>query len=248
MEQYVEGMEVATIASRTADDLLEELELSIMESSIRDQIQNGFNTSRDFLATVLNKFNAINEYADDDSARGIRSEMVDWANSLISAIVAQYDLGYNNLDSESLDVLDVLESLYHFFVLDRHNNVIEFYKQYIDMHKREIAEQMNLSAKNGDITTMANKKKNIHKDNIPILSNLDEVIQFVSSTAGVTTDELLEIIDDGDYHTAMVASYFSNGMLYGEIFQKYIDGEVASYTEDISMELRSAIRTYLSNV
>ena len=151
MEQYVEGMEVATIASRTADDLLEELELSIMESSIRDQIQNGFNTSRDFLATVLNKFNAINEYADDDSARGIRSEMVDWANSLVSAIVTQYNLGYNNLDSESLDVLDVLESLYHFFVLDRHNNVIEFYKQYIDMHKREIAEQMNLSAKNGDI-------------------------------------------------------------------------------------------------
>ena len=75
MEQYVEGMEVATIAFRTADDLLEELELSIMESSIRDQIQNGFNTSRDFLATVLNKFNAINEYADDDSARGIRSEI-----------------------------------------------------------------------------------------------------------------------------------------------------------------------------
>ena len=180
MEQYVEGMEVATIAFRTADDLLEELELSIMESSIRDQIQNGFNTSRDFLATVLNKFNAINEYADDDSARGIRSEMVDWANSLVSAIVTQYDLGYNNLDSESLDVLDVLDSLYHFFVLDRHSNVIEFYKQYIDMHKREIAEQMNLSAKNGDITTMANKKKNIHKDNIPILSNLDEVIQFVN--------------------------------------------------------------------
>lgn len=248
MEQYVEGMEVVTIASRTADDLLEELELSIMETSIRDQIQNGFNTSRDFLSTVLNKFTAINDHADDDSARGIRSEMVDWANSLINAVVNQYDLGYNNLDNESLEVLDVLEAMYHFFVLDRHTNVIEFYKQYIDIHKREIAEQMNLSAKNGDITTMANKKKNIHKDNIPILSNLDEVIQFVSTTAGVTTNDFLSIIDDGDYHTAMIASYFDDGMLCGEIFQKYIDGEVGSYTDDISMELRSAIRTYLSNV
>lgn len=248
MEQYVEGLEVETIATRTADDLLEELELAVMEASIRDQIQNDFNTSRDFLETVLNKFRVIDENADNDSARGIRSEIVDWANSLIHTVVNQYGLGYNNLNDESLDTLDILEALYHFFVLDRHSNVIEFYKQYIDIHKREIAEQMSLSVKNGDITTMANKKKNINKDNIPILSNLDEVIQFVSTTAGVTTSELLQIIDDGDYHTAMVASYFENGLLFGEIFQQYITGEVGAYTEDISMELRSAIRTHLSNI
>ena len=154
MEQYVEGMEVATIAFRTADDLLEELELSIMESSIRDQIQNGFNTSRDFLATVLNKFNAINEYADDESS------------SVVTPAVDET----NWITSSRLDKIGIL-SLWIFFFLFA----------------------------------------------IVVIS-------------------------------AMVASYFSNGMLYGEIFQKYIDGEVASYTEDISMELRSAIRTYLSNV
>lgn len=247
-EQYIEDLSVDDIPFQTADALLESLSLAVMESSIRDQIQNGFNTSRDFLETVLAKFEAINEHADADSARGIRSEMVDWANSLISAIINRYGLGYNNLEDETLDSLYILEAMYHFFVLDKHENTLEFFKRYIDIHKKEIAEQMGLNVRGTDITTIANRKKNIPKHNVPILSNLDEVIRFIASQASVSSTEFLTILDDGDFYVAKIQSYFHDELLFGEFFGEYIKGEVAPYTDDISMELRSAIRTHLSNV
>ncbi len=245
-EQYIEDLAVDDIAQRTADDLLESLSLPTMESSIRDQIDTDFNTSRDFLETVLSKFRAINERADDDSARGIKSEMVDWANSLIRTIIHHYNLGYNNINEESLDSLEILESLYHFFVLDKRTNTTEFFINYIDQHKKEIADQMGLNAKSGDITTLANKKKDIPKLNVPILSNLDEVIRYISGEAGITSEEFLNTIDNGDYYIANVISYFDQQMIFGEFFHEYIRTEVGTYTDDISMALRSEIRTHLS--
>ena len=248
-QQYIEDLSVEEIASQSTDSLLESLSLPIMENSIRDQIENGFNTTRDFLDIVLRKFKAIEENADDDSKRGIRSEIVDWANDLIHAIVNQYGLGYNNINEESVDgSLDILETLYHFFVLDKHQNTINFFIQYIDCNKKEIANQMKLNARGGDITTMANRKKNIPKDNVPILSNLDEVIQYISSEAGISSDEFLDLIDDGDYYIANVISYYNQDMLMGDFYQQYISGEVGSYADDISMALRSEIRTHLANI
>lgn len=248
MSQFVENMNVEEISTRTADDLLEELELPVIEGSIRDQIQSGFQTSRDFLGVVLEKFQAINEHAEDDAARGIRSEIVDWANSLIHVIVDKYDLAYNALDEDSLETLDLLEALYNFFVLQKRENTIEFYKRYIDIHKREIIDQMDLTAKGGDITTIANKKKNIQKDNIPILSNLDEVIRFVVERADVSTDEFLEVLRDGDFYIEAVIEYFEDQTLIGEIVKEYVSSEVGAYSDDISMELRSALRTHLANI
>lgn len=246
-QQYIEELDVESIATQSTDSLLEQLSLPIMETSIRNQISSTSNTSRDFLDTVLRKFRAIDENADTDSVRGIRSEMVDWAESLILAIVHQYDLGYDNPNEDSLESLDILEALYHFFVLERRENTTAFFIQYIDVHKKEIAEQMNLNTRSGDITTMANKKKNVPKYNVPILSNLDEVIKFIANS-GVSAEEFLELIDDGNYYTALVHQYFDDGMLVGDFFSSYIENELGIYGEDTSMELRSAIRTHLSAI
>jgi len=247
--QYIEDLSVEEIASQSTDSLLESLSLPIMETSIRDQIENGFNATRDFLEIVIRKFRAIEENADDDSIRGIRSEIVDWSNQLIHAIINQYNLGYNNINEESVDgSLDILETLYHFFVLDKHRNTINFFIQYIDCNKKDIANQMGLNARSGDITTIANRKKNIPKDNVPILSNLDEVIRYISSEAGIEATEFLDTIDDGDYYIANIISYYNQDMLMGDFYQQYISGEVGSYADDISMSLRSDIRTHLSNI
>jgi hypothetical protein len=151
------------------------------------------------------------------------------------------------LEEESLDSLDILESLYHFFVIEKHDNTIEFFKKYIDINKKEIAESLGLNSRNGDITTIANRKKNISKDNIPILSNLDEVIEFVINS-GVSSEEFLNTIDDGNYYTANVINYYNEGMLCGDFFSTYIEGEVGTYGDNITMELRSAIRTYLASM
>ena len=243
--EYIEDLRVEDIPTQSTDSLLESLSLEIMGDSIMQQINSDINSSRDFLSTVIDKFNVIIENADSDSVRGIKQEVMSWAEKLVLAIVHKYSLGYNNPDDESLEILDILESMYNFFILDRKEKTTEFFIQYIDINKKQLAETMGIGSRSGDVTTIANKKKNISKHNIPILSNIDETVKHILES-GVTTEEFLSIIDDGDLHTSNVAYYFESGMLIGEIFNDYVGLEVKTITGEISMDLRCAIRMNLS--
>ena len=93
---YIEDLCVDDIPTQSTDSLLESLSLEIMEDSILQQINSGINSSRDFLSTVVDKFNAIVDNADDDSARGIKHEILNWTNRIILAIVHRYGLAYDN--------------------------------------------------------------------------------------------------------------------------------------------------------
>lgn len=245
-DQYIDELCVDDIPNTSTDSLLESLSLEIMETSIMDQINGDRLSDRDFLGTVIDKFNAIVNNSDPDTIRGISNEMIDWSERLILAIVHEYNLGYNNPGEDSLENLDILESLYHFFVLDRKQYTKDFFIKYIDINKRQIIDAMGISGRGTDITTIANRKKNINKLNVPILSNLTEVIQFIMNNSDITPELFLEIIDEGEVYTSNVRYYFETGMIVGSFFYKYVEEEVGSYTDEVSGELRTAIRMNLS--
>lgn len=245
-EGYIDELFIEDIPNLSTDSLLESLSLEIMETSIMDQITEGVNPNRDFLETIIDKFNVIMENADADSARGIKDEMVEWCNRLIKVIIRQYNLGYNNSDDESLYCMDILESLYHFFVLDRVENTKTFFINYININKKEIIETLGIGGRGTDVTSLSYKKKNIQKNNVPILSNLSEVIQFILYSNCVTPDEFFNIIDDGELYTSNVHSYFNEGMIVGDFFNEYVRREFTDYDDDISTELRVAIRASLT--
>lgn len=246
-QNHIEDLTVEEISTSTADSLLESLSLPTMESSIREQIDGEINTSRNFLETVLEKFRAIDEHAEDDVRRGIRNEMVEWAYQLILTIVHHYNIGYDGSDEDSMSALDTLEVLYQFFVLDKRQNTIEFFNSYIDVHKKMITESMGIVGRGVDVTAIANRKKGYSKHDVAILSNMDEVIRFIAN-ADISTSEFLNLIDTGDYATASVKSRFEEGTLIGEIFSEYISSEIGTYADDISIGLRSSIREHIANV
>lgn len=245
-EQFIDDLCVDDIPTQSTDSLLESLSLEIMETSIKDQINGERSSDRDFLSTVIDKFEAITNNADTDSIRGISNEIIDWSNRLIIAIVSEYNLGYNNPGEDSLENLDILESLYNFFVLDRKRYTKEFFIKYIDINKKQIIDSMGIGGRGTDITTIANRRKNINKLNVPILSNLTEVISYIINNTDVDSDEFLNIVDEGELYTSNVKYYFDTGMLVGNFFLKYVEEEVGSYTDEVSGELRTAIRTNLS--
>lgn len=245
-EQFIDDLCVDDISTQSTDSLLESLSLEIMETSIKDQINGERSSDRDFLSTVIDKFEAITNNADTDSIRGISNEIIDWSNRLIIAIVSEYNLGYNNPGEDSLENLDILESLYNFFVLDRKRYTKEFFIKYIDINKKQIIDSMGIGGRGTDITTIANRRKNINKLNVPILSNLTEVISYIINNTDVDSDEFLNIVDEGELYTSNVKYYFDTGMLVGNFFLKYVEEEVGSYTDEVSGELRTAIRTNLS--
>jgi hypothetical protein len=245
-EQFIDELNTEDINDYMPETLLESLSLEIMETTIIDQINGDRSSDRDFLGTVLDKFNAISKYADPDNIRGIRYEIVDWANRLITAIVNEYNLGYNNPGEETLESLDILESLYHFFILDRKRYTKDFFIKYIDINKEQIAEDMGINNKGNDVTTIANRKKNIDKANVPILSNIAEVVQHIIRNVDISTDLFLDLVDEGEVYTSNIRYYFDSGILIGDFFHRYIEEDIGDYTDDVSGELRTAIRMNLS--
>ena len=245
-EQYIDDLCVDDIPTQSADSLLESLSLEIMETTIKDQINGERSSDRDFLGTVIDKFNAIVESADTDLVRGIKDEIIEWSNRLILAITTRFNLGYNNPGEDSLENLEILESMYHFFVLEKKRYTKEFFIKYIDMNKKQIIDSMGIGGRGTDITSIANKKKNIDKINVPILSNLTEVIQHIINNCGVDGYEFLDVVDEGELYTSNVRYYFECDMLAGDFFYTYVRDEVGNYTDEVSGELRTAIRMNLS--
>lgn len=246
MEQYIDELNTEEIAYQSADSLLESLSLEIMETSIKDQIDGVNDSDRDFLGTVIEKFNAINEYGDPDSVRGIKSEIIEWSDRLIKAIINKYELGYNNPGEDSLDNLSILESLYHFFIIDKTRYTKTFFINYIDRFKLTIINEMGIGGRGNDITTNANKKKKINKDNVPILSNLTEVIEHIIHNCEITPDIFIDCVDDGEIYTSHIRYLYECDMLIGNFFLNYVNDEVGNFNNEISGELRAAIRMHLS--
>lgn len=240
---YIDDLSVDDIPNSSTDTLLESLSLKIMEDSILQQIENGESGGRDFLGITLDKFRAImDNVTDEEILRGIKTEIVEWCQRIIVAIINKYNLAYNGADEESLYCIDLVEALYHFFIIDREEYVNVFYNNYIDIHKTELIASMEIGGRSGDITTIANKKKGLDKSNIPILSNLDEVIRYITFNAGVSTDEFLNIIDDGGLYISSIIAYFDDCTLAGDFFNEYV--EMGGYTDSIG--LRNSIRVRLS--
>lgn len=245
-EQYIDDLCVDDIPTQSTDSLLESLSLEIMETSIKDQINGDRSSDRDFLGTVLDKFNAITDNADSDTIRGISDEIIEWANRLIVSIVNEFNLGYNNPGEESLENLDILESLYHVFILDRKRHTEEFFINYININKERLIETMGIGGRGTDVTTIANKKKKINKNNVPILSNIDEVVHYIVNNEDISPELFLNIIDDGEIYISNIKYYFDCDMLCGDFFYKFVEEETGGYLNNVSGELRSAIRIDLA--
>lgn len=242
---YVDDLEIGTIFEQSAEMLLESLSLEIMEASINEQITSGGYVHRDFLEMVLLKFRAIEENATADNIRHIKGEIIAWAEKLNVSIVNRFGLAYMCPSEDSTESLDILESLYNFFILDRHRNVISFFSNYIERNKTRLIEVMDLDKKGGDITSIANKKRNLSKSSTIISANLAEVIQYIVEYEEVSPETFLDTVDDGDLFVHNIRQYFDVGTLAGNFFSAYVEDEVGSYTDDMSVELRATIRTLL---
>lgn len=241
----IEDLEVGTIFEQSASMLLESLSLEIMEASINEQIVSD-DAHTDFLETILLKFHAIEENASTENIRHIKGEIIAWAEKIINRIVSKFNLAYMSPSEDSMESLDILESLYNFFVLDRHRHTITFFSSYIECNKSRLIEVMNLE-KGCDITSIANKKRNLSKSATIISANLAEVIQYIVEYDEVNSDVFLDTVNDGDFFTNNVIKYFNTGTLAGNFFPAYVENEVGSYTDNMSVELRSTIRTILLN-
>lgn len=242
----MDNMDVTEVSNVSeSETLLEALTLDLMKSNIEQQIRYEIPSTTDFLSTVFSKFRlilAMDELDESDKVE-MRYQMVDFCDELIGEIADNYELCVNDVSDDYEHKIELLESMYNFFVLNRFHNIEKFLIGHIKFHKNDLIEALGLDDKSKDITSMANKKKDISKENICILSHITEIIEFIKSGA-ITTDDFFEQVNDGEIFTDMVHNYFQECVLGGD-FVSILLNEVLddAYDSIESSRIRNTVRT-----
>lgn len=203
------------------ESLLESLSLDLMENNIDMQISCQISSTTDFLSTVFSKFRYILNMDDivDEDKMEIRFQIIDFCDELIAKIANNYELVVNEISDDYESKIELLDTLYNFFILNRYGNVERFLINYINKNKEELIEILQIDDKNKDITSISNKKKNISRENICMLSQLTEVINFIRTNQVVDAMEFINIINEGEYYTDKLIQYYDNYTLAGDFTQ-----------------------------
>lgn len=227
--------------NQTIDDLMDSLSLSLMLDNIKQQVYGEIESKRDFLDTVLTKFRFILENGDFDDPgikTTIKQEVVDFCNTVIFYIVNRYELAYaEDIGSE----IDNVDTLYHFFVVNRESYVRTFILDYIEQNKQDICDTLQLES-GSDICSLAiGHNKNIDPYNIKIVSNIDAVIHYIL-TLDLNPEDLLDILDDGDSVIRDMISLLEYDSLGGHFVNEYLSEVIDNYDSLFSTDIRNEIR------
>lgn len=228
--------------SRSVEELLDSLSLDIMKDNIKQQVYGELDSQRDFLDTVLNKFNFIisNGDFDDDTRETLTTEIHDFCNEVIDYIVHRYDLMYEEYPSS---ITEVTQTLYQFFVIRKEFNVKDFLISYIEENKHEIVEILSLDS-GLDIMSIASSYKTDDKDNIKIISNVDAVIRHILSL-GISTEEFLDVLCcEGEYYTQQLQEFVESDMINGNFVSNYLSDVIDDYDSIFSTDIRNEIRIH----
>ena len=127
----MEMNDVCTVLEQEAFDresLLESLSLDVMTDNILLQLDGCFHSTLDYLSIVITKFKTILAYdgIDEEDKSEIKHQIIDFSDTLSQDIANRYNLGVNMVFDDYESHLNLLDTLYNFFILNRFSIVEDF--------------------------------------------------------------------------------------------------------------------------
>ena len=228
------------------NELLNALGLSLTTDNIRKQITNETSTTVNFLDDVIGKFEnyLAEETIEEEDKTEIKLQMIDFCEDLIQQITGEYGLFVNLISDDYKSVLSILNVLYNFFILNRYQSVEDFIILYIEANKEPLSKSIAVDDKHKDVTTMSNQTKNFDPLDVFVLSNINEIINFIKNNDIIDSQEFIDIINDGEYFVSKINELFNDGTLYGNFVPKILQIVLgAVYDRNEATRIRNSIRT-----
>lgn len=248
MSYYDDELNPNDIEDMSMESLLGYLALDNVRLNIEQQLTGRLSSTKNFVQATLDKFKMIRDNkSDPEEVNQIVNELVEFCGDLISRICNRYHLGVSPNTDDSLEYIEILETVYTFFVTQRDDYVKNFFVEYITQNKSDIVKSMGLTASGTDITTRAYRSKDVDVDGIAILSKINDVVNYVRNSLDISVEEFLSIIDDGDYYVNKMREYFGYQVLIGDFVGQYINDVLDEYSSESALRIRNDIRIALSN-
>lgn len=223
--------------------IMGDLPIEVIKENILTQIDNPLLYTTDYVDDVYGTLeNAKQELSHIDQYREDISEEYDKFNIfLLSNVSRRFDLGIDVeiLDSHELDHLAY--DCYLFFIVYLKENLENFLYNYIISHKEELGSMFDSEYKRKDVTTMNMKKACNDKNDILILSNLSEVINYILDIEFDATDFVELCIEPGELVGERIKEFVNDFTIPGNFVPLILD-ELRINHNDLIDEFVSTIR------
>jgi hypothetical protein len=206
------------------DELLSDLPLDLMKENILAQIQSPISTNTNYLDIILDKYRILQDNYEGDltQIKNITDSVTDFCQYVLKALNDSLGLGIN-IDYEDIDIINLTDILYTFFIIKYRRNIIKFFYKYIKENKRSLADYYEKMGKKKDVTTTNYKKLLKNKDDVIILSNLPNISSYIKDLYVESIDFIQYTTDDDNYEGRYVKSLIKQGRLTGNFVQNYLD-------------------------
>lgn len=226
------------IASITEiEEFLADAPIELLLENIRSQVSSTY-CSVNYVNVYSDKLDLIEEQLEDDS--DIVRLVNDQRNSFFSKLIDIIDENFNVravIDYDDPKYTEaVATELYEFFIVDIRKNLSRFFYNFIQENKKRIVEDLDISKPKKDVITTS-VKKNLKGNDIKIISNIYEVIDYISNLE-IENDVFLEMCQSD-----ILSDYNNDGILSGSVCDGLMDmakthGIISDIVPDITFQLK----------
>lgn len=220
---------------------LSEVPLELIEKAIQTQFMDPFEyRKKDYVQSFLTKykFSQDNNFNTDEDRYTIEKYHDDFMGFMLGIFDIYLSLGFPDFDSKpEEDQHELIHMTYRFFIKNIKKNFVNLIMNYTNNNIEDLVEMLS---KKKDVTSL-NFKLEIENDNdVVILSNLSELIQYILNI-DFSVDEFLELATGNDscLELEFVKEAFEDTDIVGNFISKYRE----MLDEYSLIELESKVRS-----
>lgn len=246
----IEGYEDEALSTTEArnysvESLLEYLSFEVVGLNIEQQTNGTLESNRDFLTPTLQRYEFFRANKTEPSdIKELDDEIIRFCANIIGIISDKYKIHVDPITDDSLDYLQIADTLYTFFILNREDFVTEYLLQHVLTDGARIIGTLDLCRNSSDLSTQAYKKSGMDKESVSIITNINEIIDYIVSEDDFPPQDFIQMLKTGDPCVDVLDEYYRTFVVCGSFGREYLD-IVADRTAEQSLRIRNNIRVTL---
>lgn len=223
--------------------ILGDLPLDLIKENITTQVSDPLTYPSNYCDEVYEAFDEAKDEVGhiDDHKAELEGERNLFTNFLLQELESKFDLGMDISSMYDNEIETLVRYCYEFFVIRFRDNMNSFLLNYILSNKMSLSSLFDDEYKRKDVTTMNMKKQLDSREDILILSNLPDVINYILSQEISNEDFLNLSVEDGELVGEQIKEANASFKLAGNFVANIIDEIKFTHNDDID-EFCSNIR------
>lgn len=231
-------------ASLDSDIFLSEIPVLLLKENVINQFDEPLENRNDYISIFIDKYRYSKDQCDDDNISELNSVRDDFMQFMLNIFKDYLGIGIVDFDELSEDKQDdYILMLYRFFIINIKKNFVHLILNYTDKYKKSLAE---LSSRKKDVTTLSFKKEIKNPDDINIIANLKDIIDFILNI-DMDVQRFLDLTYNS-LETEWLDEAYSSIYITGNFVDRYRDMLNDEFKQEIESKVRNKIlKKYKNN-